>query len=144
MGLTMTKVFTVQGESTATVFFANATVADDTKFPCYWARPIIGEVRQVAVVKWSDGHKSVLDNKDGTALIKFQEGWWPNRPHRGLIVVETDDELFEKRLPENEWKQYDQLESIRESMWLDQLQESFYKDDPQYIRLKSLKATLRK
>jgi hypothetical protein len=140
----MIKQFSVQGESHADVFFANATVADDTKFPMYWARPLVGTVRQVAVVKWSDGHTSFIDNTCGQALVKFQEGWWPNRAHRGLTVVETVEQLESKQLPESEWNQYDFPAAVAESKRLEELENEFFKDNPEHERIKALKAMINK
>lgn len=140
----MIKKFSVQGESHADVFFANATVADDTKFKCYWARPLVGTARQVAVVKWSTGDISILDNTCGQALVKFQEGWWPNRPHRGLTVKETFEELQSKQLPESEWNQYDYPAAVAEAKRLEELEDEFYKGDETHEKMKSLKAMIAK
>lgn len=140
----MKKTFSVQGDSQAEVFFANATVADDTKFSMYWARPIIGEVRQVAVVKWSSDQISIIDNTCGQALIKFQEGWWPNRPHRGLSVVETVEQLEAKQLPESEWNQYNFVAAVKEQERLKRLGDDFFKDNPDHERMKALEAFINK
>jgi len=140
----MKKQFLTQGEGHAEVFFANATVADDPKFPMYWARPLIGTVRQVAVVKWSSGNVSILDNTCGQALVKFQDGWWPNRPHRGLSVVETFEQLEAMQLKESEWNQYDYAGAVAEQKRLEELSDDFFKDNPEHEKLKALKAIIGK
>lgn len=135
--------FTAQGESQVEVFFAEATVADRPEFSCYWARPFIGQKRQVAVLLWSDSEPTIADNQDGSVLYKLQNGWWPNYSHRSIYVAETMQELVDKELSANEITQFSIEKYNAECIAIRTACDEFYKDSLKYQQLKRLEEKLK-
>lgn len=87
----------------------NVIVADDTRFPCYWAREIVGQERKALKITVSKAPKNpegeivevnppkifYIDNEDGEGLRKVTEGkgMW-NYSHKELsiekeVILET-------------------------------------------------------
>lgn len=61
-------------------------VADDTRFPLYWARELVGQRRKAIAVTWG-GHTFYIDDEDGQGWLKVTEGrgMW-TYGHRDLAV----------------------------------------------------------
>lgn len=69
-----------------------AIVADDGRFPEYWARELIGKARRVVEVR-QDGHQFYLDDETpcpdtgrGEGWCKVTDGGSPQHGHRSLAV----------------------------------------------------------
>ena len=61
-------------------------VADSGRFPDYWARQYVGQVRAAVRVRYG-GWTSYLDNEDGDGWRKVTEGRGsPRWPHRNLEI----------------------------------------------------------
>jgi hypothetical protein len=66
-------------------------VADDDRFPNYWARDLVGTRRDAVEVTYH-GHTFYLDNDDGEGWRKVTEGQGSWRwPHGSLAISEVVD-----------------------------------------------------
>lgn len=68
------------------------TVADDGRFPYYWAKELVGQ-RRAAVRVTYGGQVAYLDNADGRAVRKVQAGGLPSMGHRDLVIGAVVQEL---------------------------------------------------
>lgn len=67
-------------------------VADAPHFPGYWARPLVGEMRDAVRVTYA-GRTFYLDNADGSGWRKVTDGRGSPRWGHGELAVER--EVFE-------------------------------------------------
>jgi hypothetical protein len=64
----------------------SVVVADDGRFPAYWARELVGTVRAAVEVTY-DGRTFYLDDEDGSGWAKVTVGQGsPRWGHRSLEV----------------------------------------------------------
>ncbi len=134
------KMKTIFDGSVIQYFGTIVTVAQSQK-KLHWQNAFAGTARYAIVVHWGT-HTTVLDNEDGSALTKIQEGWWSNRPHRDLEIVEDIKTLEE--LPEEWWPEWNFVRHQAINKQIELYQERNFFDDPEYIQLQNLKASLRK
>lgn len=61
------------------------TVAEQPQFKFYWARPYVGQQRQVLEVK-SENSTFYIDNEGGAGIFKVSGGAHMGKPHQRRIV----------------------------------------------------------
>lgn len=71
---------------------ATAVVADDERFPQYWARHLVGTRRNVVQVQYA-GAMFYLDDEDGSGWHKVTHGGSPRWAHSNLTVDPLTVEL---------------------------------------------------
>ncbi|MFJ4787614.1 hypothetical protein [Streptomyces sp. NPDC088794] len=65
-----------------------AVVADDGRFPLYWARHLVGTRRKVVEVAYDGGATFYLDDEDGSAWHKVTQGRGaPHWTHNSILIA---------------------------------------------------------
>jgi len=108
-------------------------IAEQHDTPMSWQNAFAGMVRQAVAIESEGGqHRFLIDNEDGTGLLKILRGGGPDSysAHIGIHEIIED-------VPESEWIQYDPVLHKRQRGMVDAWQQANFPED--FARMQKLR-----
>lgn len=103
--------------------------------PMHWQNAFVGEDRQAVLVQYDNQEPFLIDNQDGSGLLKIAKGGGPDSYS---AHIESHELLHD--VPELEWYQYDRAQHLIQRGLVDVWQQENFPEE--YERMTKLKEML--